>query len=302
MIEPVQVLWSPAGVTMPSLGSMQLVDITDGDTPNIRMPVRMLSVDTPEVTARTSEGAVKVDEKFAQLAQWIEQRNDVPITRQYADHLLPKIQTGKAGTLQFEQGRAASAFAKDNAVQRLSRPDGTQRALFVRTADTPFDNNGRLLAYVAPNYSAAELQTMPRAQRATFNLDMVRSGWAAPFVIYPSIPGELDLPLFLAAAADAADAGRGIWGNADTLPAYEYRAVEKLYLTTKQIVDGKAPRDRYSWRDRYCADMRTRVLYGPEDYMDIDSTYRLWIWSADVRRVVTELNLSPSRRLVGADH
>ena len=35
MIEPVQVLWSPAGITMPSLGARALVDVTDGDTPNI---------------------------------------------------------------------------------------------------------------------------------------------------------------------------------------------------------------------------------------------------------------------------
>lgn len=89
---------------------------------------------------------MKVDEKFAQLAQWIEQRNDVPISQRFADYLLPKIRTGKAGTLQFEPGSAASAFAKDSAARRLSRPDGMQRTLFVRTADAPFDNNGRLLA------------------------------------------------------------------------------------------------------------------------------------------------------------
>ena len=53
MIEPVQVLWSPAGTSMPSLGDRALVDVTDGDTPNIRTPIRMLSVDTPEVIGRT---------------------------------------------------------------------------------------------------------------------------------------------------------------------------------------------------------------------------------------------------------
>jgi endonuclease YncB( thermonuclease family) len=48
--DPVQVLWSPAGVSLASLGDRALVDVSDGDTPNIRMPIRMLSVDTPEVT------------------------------------------------------------------------------------------------------------------------------------------------------------------------------------------------------------------------------------------------------------
>ena len=61
MIEAVQVFWSPVGANMPSLGARALVDVTDGDTPNIRMPVRMLSVDTPEVTARTQVRAAAID-------------------------------------------------------------------------------------------------------------------------------------------------------------------------------------------------------------------------------------------------
>jgi hypothetical protein len=58
-VEPVQILWSPAGANMSQLGSKELLDTTDGDTPNLRMPVRMLSVDTPEVIARTPAGAAR---------------------------------------------------------------------------------------------------------------------------------------------------------------------------------------------------------------------------------------------------
>ena len=50
MVEAVQVFWAPDGASKPSLGSQPLVDVTDGDKPNLRM----LSVDTPEVTARTA--------------------------------------------------------------------------------------------------------------------------------------------------------------------------------------------------------------------------------------------------------
>ncbi|WP_459960469.1 thermonuclease family protein [Nocardia sp. IFM 10818] len=286
---------------MPSLDTKTLIDIHDGDTPAIRMPVRMLSIDTPEVTAGSRQGAERVDEKFAQLAEWIRQRpGDVPVSRRFADYLLPKIETGKAGTLQFTQGTLAADFAKANAAQRLTRPDGSKRTLFVRTADAPFDTNGRLLAYVAPNYSKAERETLTREQRSTFNLDMVREGWAAPFVIVPSIPGELDLPLFLAAADAAVAAGRGIWGEPATMPAYEYRSVERLFAIAKSIiVDGKPAAEPFGWRERYCVDMRTRVLVGPEDYFDIDPIYRLFIWPADVRDAVSRLNLTPSPRLVG---
>ncbi|WKG00761.1 thermonuclease family protein [Mycolicibacterium sp. HK-90] len=302
MIDAVQIFWSPSGVSLPSLDTKSLVDIHDGDTPSIRMPVRMLSIDTPEVTARSTEGAARMDVKLAQLAQWIQDRpGEVPISRRFADHLLPKLTTGTAGTLQFTQGTAAADFAKSNAEQRLTRPNGTKRLLFVRTADTPFEGHGRLLAYVAPNYSKAELQSIPRAERSTFNLDMVRAGWAVPFILYPSIPGELDLPLMLEAAANAAESKLGIWADEHSLPAYEYRSAERLYAIAKAIiVDGEPVGDRFGWRERYCVDMRTRVLFGPEDYFEIDPVYRLWLWQADVREAVARLNLTPSPLLVGA--
>lgn len=301
MIEPIQIMWSPAGVTMQSVGARAVVDVTDGDTPNIRMPIRMLSVDTPEVTARSEARARAIDEEFGQLAEWIG-HGRAPISRRLADVVVPKLATGWAGTLQFQQGRDASAFTKANMEQRLTRPDGSKRKLFTRVAQRPFDDNGRLLAYVAPDYTATELRTLPRRERATFNLDLVATGWAAPFIIYPSIPGELDLPLLIEAAVGATLARRGIWASDETLPAYEYRAMEKLYHVTKKIVEGADLRagEAYSWRSRYCADMRTRTLHGPEDYSDIPPPYRLWIWPTDVAEAVGRLNLVPAPRLVGA--
>ena len=303
MLDAVQILWAPRGVAMTSLDKKSLIDIHDGDTPSIRMPVRMLSIDTPEVTAGSPEGARRVDEKFAELAEWITQRpSDVPISPRFAQYLLPRLATRNAGTLQFTQGTAAADFAKSNAAQRLALPNGQQRTVFVSTADSPFDPNGRLLAYLAPNYSKIEAATMTREQRSTFNLDMVRSGWAAPFIIYPSIPGELDLPMFLAAADDAVTAKRGIWAEPLTMPAYEYRSVERLHATAKSIIVDKKPvLDLFAWRERYCADMRSRVLVGPEDYFDIDPIYRLWIRPDDVRDATMRLNLTPSPRLVGIE-
>ncbi len=302
MIDPVQVLWSPAGVSLASLGDRALVDVTDGDTPNIRMPIRMLSVDTPEVTARTADRAAAVDREFAQLAEWIDQGR-APISPGLAAYLLPKLATGKAGTLQFEQGQAASAFAKQNIDTRLTRPDGSRRNLFIRVTDPLFDANGRLLAYIAPNYSPRERETLSRAQRATFNLDLLTHGWAAPFVLYPSIPGELDLPLLVAAAATARTDGKGIWSDSAALLAYEYRAMEKLYAITKRIVAGEDVRGAaaFGWRERYCADMRNRVLHGPEDYMNVLPEYRLWVWPDDVATAVSRLNLVPAPALSHVD-
>ncbi|CAI7978108.1 conserved hypothetical protein [Frankia sp. Hr75.2] len=303
MIEAVQVLWSPAGLNLPSLGARALVDVTDGDTPNVRMPIRMLSVDTPEVTARTAARARAIDQEFLQLATWIGEGR-APISPGLAEFLLPKLETGQAGTLQFEQGGKASAFAKQNIDTRLTKPDGSKRNLFIRAAEPPFDDNNRLLAYVAPDYTEAERRTLTREQRATFNLDLVAAGWAAPFVIYPSIPGELDLPLLLEAATTAAAPAdpKGIWADPHTLLAYEYRAMEKLYRVTKKKVNGEPLRagEETSWRERYCADMRSRLLHGPEDYCTIPPQYRLWIWPKDLNEAIGRLNLVPAPRLVGA--
>lgn len=298
MIDPLQVLWQPAGASTPARDGRALVDISDGDTPNVRMPIRMLSVDTPEVTARTDARAAAIDAEFVQLAQWIAD-GTAPISRELGAALGPKLATGGAGTLQFRLGKEASAFAKANAERRLTREDGSRRNLFLRTADAPFDANHRMLAYVAPDYSAAERRKLTRAGRSTFNLDLVAAGWAVPFVLYPSVPGERDLPLLVAAAADARAAGSGIWAEPDMLPAYEYRAMEKLFRLTRRIVAGEDV-DRFSWRERYCADLRSRTLHGPEGYSAVPIEYRLWIWPADVPDAVARLNLVPAPTLVTA--
>ncbi|MGH3760030.1 thermonuclease family protein [Actinophytocola sp.] len=302
MIDAVEIFWTPAGVTMSSNETRALVDITDGDTPNIRMPVRMLSVDTPEVTARSDTRAAVIDQEFAQLAVWIE-AGRAPISPALGEFLAPKLATERAGTLQFRQGKDASAFAKQNALARLTRPNGTTRSLFIRMdKSNPFDDHGRLLAYVAPNYSAAERRNLTNMERSTFNLDMVREGWAAPFVIYPAVPGEFDLPLLLEDAEAARSKSLGIWADPNTLLAYEYRSLERLFQITKKIVDGKdlSAAERFAWRERYCVDMRSRVLHGPEDYAGIPPAYRLWLWPRDVQEAVGRLNLVPDRSLVGA--
>lgn len=293
-MDKLQILWTPAGTTLPSLGSRALSDVSDGDTPNIRMPIRMLSIDTPEVTARSSTGAVKADGEFQELAGWIKD-GKAPVEKPFADYILPKLESGNVGTLQYTQGKAASEYYKNLISQRLTKPNGTKRKLFIRSPEPPFDGYGRLLAYVAPSYSTAELAAMSRRERATFNLDMVDSGWAAPFVIYPSIPGELDLPLFVESGVDAMDNKRGQYQDPLFMPGYEYRMCEKLYDITKKMVGGEAMSyaKQIGWRSRYCADMRNRELYGPEKYMTVPVPYRLWIWPDDLQRAIAALNLIP---------
>jgi len=107
--------------------------------------------------------------------------------------------------------------------------------------------------------------------------------------------------LLVEAASNARTAPRGIWADPRML-AYEYRAVEKLFRITRRIVDGRdvADADRFAWRERYCVDMRTRILHGPEDYFGVVPEYRLWVWPDDVGEAVSRLNLVPAPRLVTA--
>ncbi len=294
-MEKIQILWLPAGTNLPSLGSRSLSDVSDGDTPNIRMPIRMLSIDTPEVTARSDSGAAKVNAKFKELAGWIKE-GKAPVKKVFADHILPKLEDTDAGTLQYHQGKEASAYHKNIIEERLTKPNGKKRNLFIRSPEKPFDGYGRLLAYISPSYSAKELATMSRRERATFNLNMVESGWAAPFIIYPSIPGELDLPIFVKASVDAMEQKRGQYQNPLSMPGYEYRMCEKLYDITKKLIGGDSLNyaQQLGWRSRYCADMRDRKLLGPEEYMAIPDPYRLWIWPEDVQKSIATLNLVPA--------
>lgn len=299
MIEQTQILWTPAGNNLPSLGSRSLVDISDGDTPNIRMPIRMLSIDTPEVTAKSPKGAATVDNYFSNLAEWI-RSGIAPVSDNFRDYILPKLENGNAGTLQFTQGKSASTFYKEVVETRLTRPGySKKRNLFIRGSESPFDNYGRLLAYVAPSYSKKERKNMTRRERATFNLNIIESGWAAPFILFPNIPGELDLPLFLELSINAKEQGKGQYQDSLSLPGYEYRMCEKLYRITKKIVGGESLSypEQLGWRTRYCADMRDRKLFGPENYFDIPEPYRLWIWPNDVQRAICMLNLIPTQGL-----
>ena len=50
---------------------------------------------------------------------------------------------------------------------------------------------------------------MSYKERATFNLLMVESGWAAPFPIYPGLPKYRDLVLLQEVAEEACKYGKG---------------------------------------------------------------------------------------------
>ncbi len=291
----VKIFWDPQGVSIDSLGAKTLLRTTDGDTPYVSMSIRMLSIDAPETHYPGRTAPSRHDENLAQLALWLEQ-GKAPVEDGLAAYLHPRLATGQAGTLQLQQGQQATAALEQMQDQLLTRPTGTRRNLFLRTADERLDQWGRLLAYIAPSYSNQELATLSVWERATFNLLMVRAGWAATFIIYPSLPKYEDLVMMRDSAKEAYLMGRGVWANPLSLAGYEFRMVIKLYNVTQRLVAGESVSSsvRKSWIERYCVDLTTRSIYYPESYVRVAPYNRLFIWPKDVTEAVGRMNLLPA--------
>lgn len=290
----VKLYWDPEGRQLNSLGGNAFLRITDGDTVYVSTAIRLLSIDTPEVHYPGNSDPAKHDAKFQELADWIK-AGKAPIPEGLANFLLPKLSTGQAGTLQKQQGVAATQAMQQLMDTKLAKPNGGKRELFLSTSDEQFDQYGRLLAYAAPSYSAEERATLSEKERATFNLMIIDSGWAASFPIYPSLPKYRDLALLQASAQDAVVKKRGIWADANTLTGYEFRMCYKLWDITSQLMKGVklSSFQRMSWVDRYCVDMTSREIFEPADYYRVLPYNRVFVWSIDVNDAVARLNLTP---------
>jgi endonuclease YncB( thermonuclease family) len=293
---PVKIFWDPAGLELDYLSSKRYLRATDGDTPFVSVSIRLLSIDTPETHYPGNAKPSGQDQNLAQLADWLRQ-GKAPIEADLAAHLHSKLATGTAGTLHETQGKKAQDVFKDLIEQKLTRPGSTRkRSVFLWAAETHFDQFGRLLAYMAPKYSANELASLTLKERATFNLLLVEAGWAAPLPIYPSIPKHADLELLQQAAKEAFDSGKGAWADSEMLTGYEFRMCVKLFKVTQKLVSGRklASAEKSGWISRYCVDMTTREIFYPQDYFRVGPYNRIFIWPQDVTEAVGRLNLLPA--------
>lgn len=290
----VQIFWDPQGFDLDSLGSKEYLRTTDGDTPYVSISIRMLSIDAPEVHYPGRTRPSQHDANLAQLAEWL-RAGHTPVSDGLAEFLYPRLSMVRAGTLQEHQGEQASAVFRQMLDRLLTKPSGGRRGLFLRSADQPFDQYGRLLAYIAPSYTSEELATLTKWERATFNLLMVKAGWAASFPIYPSIPKYEDLVMLREAAMDAFLSKRGIWAEPMTLTGYEFRMAVKLYGITKRLIVGErlSSNARMGWIERYCVNITTREIYYPQDYYRVPPYDRIFVWPKEVSEAVSQLNLAP---------
>jgi len=255
----------------------RFVSATDGDTPTIKIPIRMLGMDAPELHFRgaTEETPGKFDRPFATFLAKAGRSLD-PGLKAYLKNRL----TGGASTRHITAGIAASAhFNKIVAdrLKRISESTGkvlTPRHFFVMVSkEEIFDRNGRLLAYINASYTKQERKDIPISKRPTFNLQMVRDGHATSLVIYPNVPKPFDLALMRKASIAARSAKRGLWkSRTPTLHAFEFRWIVETMAGRR---DGP---------DRFCGDITTAELYSPQLYYKVPPENRLWFYPKHVGR------------------
>jgi endonuclease YncB( thermonuclease family) len=268
----------------------QLARTSDGDTPVIDQPVRMVSVDTPEKqhyaglppTAQT---------KLDRCRQRLQDGTYDALPDGLREYLVGRL-TADAAERHIAAGLGASAAFEALQDQRLTKPDGSRRRVAVIPTGEFNDRYGRLLAYLAPWFAGPPNDPLlPRdaPERRTFNLDMVDSGSGALFLIYPSLPQNDDLNLLLESAEAAWDERRGAWAafGEDLLLGYEFRAAIKLGVA--ELEDPAAViADAYQ---RLCVDLRDLSLVGKFDYFQVPPSKRLWIWEVDLATATRDLAL-----------
>src|SRR5689334_817881 len=140
-----------------------LVSSTDGDTPKIDIPVRMLGIDAPELhyLGADIDNPGKFDAAFAGFLANAGQNLDLGLKA----YLEPRL-INNASTHQILSGDESHKHFQEILKTRLARFSANgkplvNRKLFIMVAEEVFDKNGRMLAYVNANYTTKERETIP---------------------------------------------------------------------------------------------------------------------------------------------
>jgi endonuclease YncB( thermonuclease family) len=266
----------------------RLLRTSDGDTPYIEQPIRMVSCDTPEKEHYAGKPE-KAQETLDKARQRLAGAYYAALPEKIRDYYLEKL-SPTAAEAHITAGHAATKFLDEQLGVRLLKADGNRRALAIIPSGEIIDSYGRMLAYFTPWFAGTASDPLPpvtSVERRTFNLDMIESGWAAFFPVYPSLPKDFDFNLAIAAAEGAWSAKRGQWkGNgAKFLLAYEFRACVKLARAQSASAGISAA------FERHCVDLRSRKLVGSFGYSAVPPPYRMWIWPQNVVEAKAKLGL-----------
>jgi endonuclease YncB( thermonuclease family) len=265
-----------------------LIQISDGDTPVIRQPIRMVSCDTPE-KAHYAGGPDKAQPKLDTCRQRLQSGFYSDLPQGLIDYLAQRL-TNHAAADHIEAANEASLEFDKLLNTRLLKDNGSVRKVAVIPTGEIVDRYGRMLSYLAPWYSGSSSDPLPPKgdpRRDTFNLNMVENGWAAFFPIYPSLPQNDDFNRAIAAAAEAWQKKRGVWKKygRKCLLAYEFRMCIKLGTAKTQ----KAGMSQAF--QRVCVDLRNLRIRGKYDFYKVTPCYRMWVWEEGLAQAKEDLGL-----------
>ena len=266
-----------------------LIRTSDGDTPVIDQPVRMVSCDTPEKAAYAG-APEKSQPKLDTCRERFETGFYDELPKGLTDYLTKKL-TSDAAERHITAGNRATEIFDNLLSTRLVKDDGSRRKVATIPTGEVVDRYGRLLAYLAPWYSGSKKDPVPPKddpRRQTFNLDMVETGWASFFPVYPSLPENDDFNRAIQAASGAWAKKHGAWKEfgANLLLAYEFRMCIKLGTARTKKAGMNAA------FQRVCVDLRNLKVMGKFNFHKVPPCYRMWIWEGDLAQAKMDLGLS----------
>jgi endonuclease YncB( thermonuclease family) len=269
--------------------SKKLIHTSDGDTPIIEQPIRMVSCDTPEKAHYAGTPEIS-QPKLDICKQRLENGFYDTLPQELRDYFIERI-TNDAADKHISAGMDATTVFEGLLEQRLTKPSGSKRRTAIIPTGEIIDTYGRLLAYIAPWFDGGPNDPLPPIndpRRSTFNLDMIENGWAAFFPIYPSLPKNIDMNKAIKAAEFAWNNKKGIWDKygEKVLVGYEYRMCIKLAAADSSE---EGIKDAFQ---RICVDLRTLDVVGKYGFHDIPPCYRLWIWDDDIEQAKIDLELN----------
>ncbi len=241
----------------------RLLSISDGDTPEVKMGLRMLGIDAPELHFPLGSDPVSQDpvlEALPKTAAWAKLPKDLQ------HYLLPRLE--KAGTRQKAWGMKAKAAFEAMVAEGLAVKGTTRRRnLFLACGPEVFDRYGRILAYVGPCVPKAERGDAPPPD--TFNLNMLQGGWAAPCIHKENVPKPKDMALAIAAVQNARKKKLGFWAEAGlVLHGYEFRSLCRLAAGEAGFT--------YSITDARTLKAAKPTVLSPVEYIQVPEEYRVF--------------------------
>jgi hypothetical protein len=117
---------------------------------------------------------------------------------------------------------------------------------------------------------------------------MVSAGWAASFLVFPSLPQNNDLNLLYEESKLAWTKRRGAWKvhGRKLLLGYEYRLAIKLGTATSK---NKGMADAFQ---RICIDLRSKKSVGLYGWHEVPPPHRPWVWVDDVAEASAALGIA----------